>query len=398
MHLVIVADVFPPLHSSGAVQLRDLAVEFVRQKHQVTVMVASPELETPWFLDQLEGVEVLRLRTLATRDCGYVRRAIAEFLMPFWMGSAFNRSPLAQRRFDAVIWYSPTIFLGRFVKVLKRRSECPSYLIIRDIFPEWAWDMGLIRNKFLYRGFKMIADYQYAQADVIGIQTPGNRVYFDAWQKRYPKARLEVLHNWLSDAPDVGSSIQISQTKLSGRRIFVYAGNMGIAQNTEIFLKLAERLKSHQNLGFLFVGRGSESIYLQDKYGALENVLFCDEIDSSEIPGLYAQCDVGLVALDPRHKSHNIPGKFLSYMQAGLPVFACVNEGNDLVALIEKWQVGVVMDGFDDAALEAEALKVMLETNNQPAMSERCKKLAQEIFASESAARQIKRALETVTR
>ena len=244
----------------------------------------------------------------------------------------------------------------------------------------------------------MIADYQYAQADVIGIQTPGNRVYFDAWQKRYPKARLEVLHNWLSDAPDVGSSIQISQTKLSGRRIFVYAGNMGIAQNTEIFLKLAERLKNHQDFGFLFVGRGSESIYLQDKYGALENVLFCDEIDSSEIPGLYAQCDVGLVTLDPRHKSHNIPGKFLSYMQAGLPVFACVNEGNDLVALIEKWQVGAVTDGFEDTALDAEALKVMLATNNEPAMSERCKKLAQEIFASESAARQIKSALETVTR
>jgi len=65
-------------------------------------------------------------------------------------------------------------------------------------------------------------------------------------------------------------------------------------------------------------------------------VLFYDEIDPDEIPGLYAQCHVGIVALDPRHKTHNIPGKFLSYMQSGLPVLASINPGNDLVELIQR--------------------------------------------------------------
>jgi len=44
-------------------------------------------------------------------------------------------------------------------------------------------------------------------------------------------------------------------------------------------------------------------------------VVFHDEIEPSEIPGLYSQCHAGIVALDPRHKTHNLPGKFLSYMQ-----------------------------------------------------------------------------------
>lgn len=59
-----------------------------------------------------------------------------------------------------------------------------------------------------------------------------------------------------------------------------------------------------------------------------------------EIPGLYAQCHVGIVALDPRHKTHNLPGKFLSYMQAGLPVLASINPGNDLAELIQKKGLG----------------------------------------------------------
>ncbi|WP_211160137.1 hypothetical protein [Aromatoleum aromaticum] len=55
---------------------------------------------------------------------------------------------------------------------------------------------------------------------------------------------------------------------------------------------------------------------------------------------MYAQCHVGVVALDRRHKTHNIPGKFLTYMQSGLPVLANINPGNDLVDLIDSEQVG----------------------------------------------------------
>jgi hypothetical protein len=49
-------------------------------------------------------------------------------------------------------------------------------------------------------------------------------------------------------------------------------------------------------------------------------VLLFDAIHPDDLPDLYAQCDVGIVSLDPRHKSHSIPGKFLTYMQSGLSV------------------------------------------------------------------------------
>ncbi len=77
----------------------------------------------------------------------------------------------------------------------------------------------------------------------------------------------------------------------------------------------------------------------------LTNVQFFDEIDSNEIHGLLSQCYAGLLTLDPRHKSHNIPGKFLTYLLAGLPIIARVNENTDLAKLIKDERIGRVHFG-----------------------------------------------------
>ena len=67
MRIALIADTFPPLRTSGAVQLRDLSREFVRQGHQLTVMLPSADLPQPWQLKEEEGVQVLRLRAQGVR-------------------------------------------------------------------------------------------------------------------------------------------------------------------------------------------------------------------------------------------------------------------------------------------------------------------------------------------
>jgi glycosyltransferase involved in cell wall biosynthesis len=126
----------------------------------------------------------------------------------------------------------------------------------------------------------------------------------------------------------------------------------------------------------------------------LDNVVFFDEIDPDEIPGLYAQCHVGLVALDPRHKTHNIPGKFLSYMQCGLPVLAHINPGNDLVELIEKEQVGRVCTDTSIESLRHFALELSNDMAPAEGIKNRCKALAARLFSPEVAVKQIVEALQ----
>ncbi|MGN6621938.1 MAG: glycosyltransferase, partial [Sphingomonas sp.] len=196
MRLALIADTFPPLRTSGAVQLRDLSREFAKQGHQLTIMLPAHGLDGPWQLEDLDGVQVLRLRSPKTKDISYARRTLAELLMPHAMLRNLRKSPLATEKWDGVIWYSPSIFHGPLVKAIKRSSACPAYLIIRDIFPDWAVDMGLMRRGPAYRFFDAVARHQYSIADVIGVQTPGNRIYFNRWERREGRT-LEVLQNWL---------------------------------------------------------------------------------------------------------------------------------------------------------------------------------------------------------
>jgi glycosyltransferase involved in cell wall biosynthesis len=393
MRVAIVGDAFPPMRTSAAVQLRDLAIEFKNQGHEVTVIVPAADLPDAWTIDTYEGVTLLRLRAPKTKDIGYARRTLAEFAMPFTMLRNYKKSPLASSKWHGVVWYSPSIFFGPFVNCLKKRSNCPSYLILRDIFPEWAVDMGVMGRGLPYRCFKMVESYQYSVADMIGVQTPANIAYFS--NRKQHKAHIEVLQNWLAPAPARGCSIEVEKTALQDRFVFVYAGNMGRAQGLDIVVDLANKLRARSDIGFLLVGRGSETERLRASVDALrlDNVLFFDEIDPVEIAGLYKQCRAGLISLDHRHRTHNIPGKFLSYVHAGLPVLASVNKGNDLVKLINENRVGFAASGNDADELAKLAVRLVDEHKNDVSMSERCLDLAGRLFSSKAAVERLCKSL-----
>ena len=124
MKLALIADTFVPLRTSGAVQLRDLSREFVRQGHELTVLLPAPGQDRPWLLEDMDGVQVLRLKAPGTKDVGHVRRTLAEFAMPFAMRHHLRASPLANTRWDGVVWYAPSIFHGPLVSAIKRASRC----------------------------------------------------------------------------------------------------------------------------------------------------------------------------------------------------------------------------------------------------------------------------------
>jgi len=391
MQIALIADAFPPLRTSSAVQLRDLSREFLNQGHEITVILPSAEIEHSWLLEDINGIRVLRLRAPQTKDVGYIRRTFAEFFMPFFMRRNLHKSPVTIERWDGVVWYSPSIFHGPLVRAIKLASNCKSYLIIRDIFPQWAADMGLMSKRgLIYLFFNMVARYQYSVADTIGVQTTGNLNYFKTWVIGGNR-QLEVLQNWLFDSPTGECSILLSKTKLAGRKIFVYAGNMGVAQEVGAFLDLAELLQERLDVGFLFVGRGSHAAKLSEdaRLRELNNVLFYDEIHPDEIPGLYAQCAVGLVALDPKHRSHNIPGKFLTYMQAGLPVLARINSCNDLVGIIKENNVGRVSVDRSQSSLEKQARELLDLLDVDHNIKDRCRNLYLELFSPEMVVKQI---------
>lgn len=346
MNVLLVTDAYPPMRTSGATQMFDLGQAFIKEGHQVAVIFPTPSQSSPVEITQQSGCILYSVRAFQTKDVPYWRRTLAEMTNPYWMWNQLQKNgQFKSQKIDGVIWYSPTIFWGPLIKRLKQYFSCSSYLIQRDFFPDWTVDLGLMKKGLAYHFFKLVEKYQYQQANAIGVQSPNNLAYF---KRQFPNLayKAEVLWNWVGDISATPCSINLSKTNLAGRTILVYAGNMGVAQGMSTLLDLAKALDHRQDVGFVFVGRGSEVVRLKEfaKRENLTNTLFFDEIPPSEIEDLYKQCHIGLLALDPRHQTHNIPGKFLTYMKAGLPVFAICNSGNDLEMLIRENHVGVFVD------------------------------------------------------
>ena len=390
MKILLIADSFPPEKNSASVQLRDLADELSKHCDELTVLLPSSDITCPVETNNRCAYHTIKLKVLPFKNINLIWRAINEFLMPFLMIYRLIFFTKQKYNFDLIIWYSPSIFHGPLVAFLKWKSKAKCYLIIRDIFPEWAVDLGLMSKGIPYFFFKLIANFQYAIADVIAVQTNGNKSYFNQGRRSYNN-KIHVLENWLATPKYNNCSIDFRNLSLTTQKIAVYAGNMGIAQNVEVLLDLAQKCLIHRDITFLFVGRGSEVKRLQNLKNKhnLHNVYFFDEIDPYEIPALYKNCTVGLLALSDQHKTHNIPGKFISYMQAGLPCFGVINSGNDLVNLVNEYGVGSIIDEHNPDFIYDEFIKFLYKSDSDKCMSERCQTLFEERYHVSIAASQI---------
>ncbi len=368
--------------------MHDLAAEFVRLGHDA--IVAAPDAFCKASCEESceDGVKILRVRTGKIKGAGKILRAINEIRLSsvMWKAGAdfFRRNPC-----DLIVFYSPSIFWGRLVSKLKKLWACPSYLILRDIFPQWALDAGVLKPGLVHSYFRRKELRQYSVADVIGVQSPANLSYFE--DNKLNEKPLDVLFNWTpleENAQPVGFRRKLG---LDGKVVFFYGGNIGLAQDMDNIIRLAEALADEPDAYFLLVGAGSEVPRLQtliDERG-LKNIAIHPAVSQKEYLGLVGEFDVGLISLDKELKTHNFPGKMLSYMYHGMPILASINPGNDLQDVIEQGQAGLVSINGDDHVLQENARKFLGNPQFRHEVGENARALLEKTFSVQHAAGQI---------
>jgi glycosyltransferase involved in cell wall biosynthesis len=370
--------------------MRDLAVEYVRQGHQVIVATPSDAIEDAMSITVEDGVTLVRIKTgnlkYASKAFRMWRESRLSAIMWRGGGNFLQANPC-----DLILFYSPTIFFGNLVNRLKRIWGCPSYLILRDIFPKWAVDAGLIRKGLVYRYLRRKELLQYAAADLIGVEASGNLSYFRNELAGYDFP-VEVLNNWLcARVLPASESDWRHRLGLSSKVIFFYGGNIGIVQDLDNILRLAAGMRDHEEVFFLFVGSGSEVIRLSseiEKQG-LHNVRILAPLSQSDYIKCLSECDVGLVSLDRRLTSHNLPGKLLGYVLCGKPVLASLNPGNDLIEFLRHADAGIACTNGEDGELLAAALLLAAQPETRRRMGNNARGLGNTIFSVQAIAQQI---------
>jgi O26-antigen biosynthesis N-acetyl-L-fucosamine transferase len=362
MRLVLIIDDYLPFSTRvGAKMFHELAVELITNGHNVTVITPSVS-QVPSFLEEdIDGVNVWRFRSGPIKDVGKVTRALNETLLSFKAWQAIKHK-VQSDSFDGVIYYSPSIFFGGLVSKVKQVCKCPSYLVLRDLFPQWVVDAGMIRaGSLIERYFRFFEHYSYRQADVIGLMSEKNiEVFCQANSTRYP---TEILRNWAALAPCIPQLKSVSlrsKLGLEGKVIYFYGGNIGHAQDTANLMRLANGMREYKNAHFLFLGQGDE-VELINKMASdwkLENFTYLPSVSQEEFKVILAEIDVGLFSLSSQHTAHNFPGKLLGYMVQSLPILGSVNNGNDLLDLVNFHHAGFITVNGNDADFLSNAIRI----------------------------------------
>lgn len=388
--LLIVDDYLPASIKIAAKMMHDLALECIACGHEVTVCTVDDTLQVPCVVDELDGVQVLRYRTGAIKNVSKVKRAINETLLSYRAWKILNHY-FKNNHHDLIVYYSPTIFFGPLVKKLKALWQCRSFLILRDIFPQWVVDNGLIKKYspvyFYFRLFELI---NYNAASVIAVQSPSNLMYFR--NSRKYSSRLDVLYNWSSVASlPARKNIYREKLGLIGKVVFFYGGNIGHAQDMMNLVRLARSLKDFPNAHFIFVGKGDEVALIENAIliDKLTNITYLPAVNQTEYEQMLSEFDVGLFSLHKDHKTHNFPGKLLGYMKRSLPILGSVNRGNDLEMVISEAKAGFVSLNGSDAELLKHALQFIHSAELRGQMGRNAFQLLQDQFSVKTAAQKI---------
>ena len=388
--LLIIDDYLPSSEKVGAKMMHELACEYIKQGHQVGVVTPNSDINMAVDVLKLDGVKIYRYKAGRVKNVSRFTRALNETLLSYYAWKHL-KVIFKKERYEVIVYLSPSIFFGPLVHKLKRFWNAKSYLVLRDFFPQWVIDNGLLRKYSpLVYYFKLFERINYSAADVIGVMSFKNLEWFG---KYYSKNKyLEVLYNWSSINPVLNCTSEKYRKSLGlyGKVVYFYGGNMGHAQDMMNLVRLANNMREKTEAHFVFVGSGDEVDLVKDAilHFALKNITLLPSVNQEEYKEMLLEFDVGLFTLHKSHQTHNFPGKILAYMANKMPILGSVNSGNDLKDVIEESSAGYICINGEDDLLATKAEK-LLDKDCRVRIGINARKLLVEKFSINKASIQI---------
>ncbi len=327
----------------------DLLREFIKKGHEV-YCISPAERRTGVTTHLAENGRLLKLRIGNTQKTNIIEKGISTLLIEKQLISAIKKY-FSDVKFDMVLYSTPPITFANAVKYVKKRDGAKTYLMLKDIFPQNAVDLGMMQTtgikSLIYKHFRNKEKKLYSLSDRIGCMSQANVEYLLKHNSEISRERVEICPNSIEvcdvrliaqERMEMRKKYEIPQDK----KVFVYGGNLGKPQDVPFIVDCLRECSVLENAYFVIAGNGTDRHFLE-KYVKEEkpaHVKLFGQLPKNEYDKMIACCDVGLIFLDHRFTIPNFPSRLLSYMQAGLPVLACTDKNTDIGNVITDGSFG----------------------------------------------------------
>ena len=335
----------------------DLIRAFARNGHDV--YVASPVERRHGMAAQMienqqdelhSRVHILKIKTGNIQKTNVIEKGISTVLLEYQLEAGI-RKYFKNVRFDLVLYSTPPITLVRPIRYIKKRDHAKAYLMLKDIFPQNAVDLGMMPTTglkgLLYQSFRKKEKKLYALSDKIGCMSQANVDYVLKHNPEIDPERVEICPNCIeiqdmSITEEERAALREKYGIPQDKKVFVYGGNLGKPQGVTFIIECLRKLMDHPQAYFLVVGDGTEFGKLQGFFDEEKpgNMKLLNRLPKEDYDRMVAACDVGLIFLDHRFTIPNFPSRLLAYMQAGLPVLAATDPNTDVGKVITEGGFG----------------------------------------------------------
>lgn len=378
----------------------DLMKEFIRHGHRPYI-VTPREKKTGEKTELLEfdTFGILKVKIGNTSGVGLIEKGISTVTLSGLYYRAVKKY-LGKRHFDLILYSTPPITLAKPVKKLKKHFCCPTYLMLKDIFPQNAVDLGMFsKNSLICKYFKLQERMLYRQSDRIGCMSQANVEFLKKNQPQIPTQKLEICPNGIIPNPECSRELEKNALRKkfdipAEATIYLYGGNLGKPQAIEHLIECLRYSRNKSDCFFLICGSGSEYGLLQSfvTKEKPKNVKLISFLPKEEYDALVRGCDVGLIFLDHRFTIPNYPSRILSYMEYSMPVVVCTDKNTDIGTDAERNGYGLWCESVDPAEF-ASCVKKMNQADLQ-AMGSAARNYLVENFTAERCCRIILRSSE----
>lgn len=329
----------------------DLMRKFRDEGHQVYVIYPN-ERRTgrPTELIKTEKINLLGVRTLNVTKTNIVEKGIGQLMLEGMFKRAMNKY-FGNVKFDLILYSTPPITFNNVIKTAKKRNpNAVTYLLLKDIFPQNAVDLGMMTKTgfkgLLYRMFRKKEKTLYQLSDHIGCMSPANVKYVLEHNPEVSSDKVEIAPNSY-DVPKGNGEGREGRDRVeirqkyglpTDRPLFIYGGNMGKPQGIPFLVECMRAVKDRTDCHFVIVGDGTEYPKLEAfvKECHPKAVSLFRQLPKEDYDKLAEACDVGLIFLDYRFTIPNYPSRLLPYLMSRKPIIACTDPNCDTGTLAEQ--------------------------------------------------------------